>query len=93
MANFDVLPTVHLSIFISVFNQLDVQKFCFTITLFHASTCFEHMCSASGGQNCITQPLVSSSPIGGRLVHRLREDTEDLCTRLPPIIVMIPEAV
>jgi hypothetical protein len=30
---FDVLLTVHLSIFISVFNQLD------------ASTCFEHMCS------------------------------------------------
>ena len=21
-------------------------------------TCFEHMCSSSGGQNCITQPLV-----------------------------------
>jgi len=25
--------------------------------LFHASTCFEHMCSSSGGQNYITQPL------------------------------------
>ena len=57
---FDVLLTVHLSIFISVINQLDVQKFCFTISLFHASTCFEHMCSSSGGQNCITQHLVSS---------------------------------
>jgi len=31
-----------------------------TISLFHASTCFEHMCSSSGVQNCITQPLVSS---------------------------------
>jgi len=30
------------------------------------------------------------TPIGGRLVHRLRED---LCTRRPPIGVMIPEAV
>jgi len=39
---FDVLLTVHLSIFISVFNQLDTQNFCFT-SLFHASTCFEHM--------------------------------------------------
>jgi len=39
------LLTVHLSIFISVINQLDAQKFCFTINLFHASTCFEHMCS------------------------------------------------
>ena len=47
-------------IFISVFNQLDAQHLCFAISLFHASTCFEHMCSSSGGQNCITQPLVSS---------------------------------
>ena len=54
------LLTVHLSIFISVINQLNAQNFCFTVSLFHASTCFEHMCSSSGGQNCITQPLVSS---------------------------------
>ena len=53
---FDVLLTVHLSIFISVINRLDAQNFCFTISLFHASTCFKHMCSSSGGQNCITQP-------------------------------------
>ena len=57
---FDVLLTVHLSIFISVINQLDAQNVCFATSLFHASTCFEHMCSSSGGQNCITQPLVSS---------------------------------
>ena len=57
---FDVLLTVHLSIFISVINQLDAQNFCFTLNLFQASTCFEHMCSSSGGQNCITQHLVSS---------------------------------
>jgi len=30
--------------FVSVINQLDAQNFCFTISLFHASTCFEHMC-------------------------------------------------
>ena len=35
-------------------------QFCFTISLFHNSTCFEHMFSSSGGQNCVTQPLVSS---------------------------------
>ena len=46
--------------FISVINQLDPQNFRFTKSLFHASTCFEHMCSSSGGRNCITQPLVSS---------------------------------
>ena len=55
----DVLLTVHLSIFISVIKQLGAQNFCFTISLFHTSTWFEHMCSSSGGQNCITQPLVS----------------------------------
>ena len=42
---FDVLLTVHLSIFILVINQLDAQNFCFAISLFLASTCFEHMCS------------------------------------------------
>jgi len=54
MAYFDVLLTVHLSIFISVINQLDAQNFCFTISLFHASTCFEHMCSSSGASGIIT---------------------------------------
>ena len=32
-------------LFISVINQLDAQNFCFTISLFHASTCFEHCCA------------------------------------------------
>jgi len=31
--------------FISVIKQLDAQNVCFTVSLFHASTCFEHMCS------------------------------------------------
>jgi len=39
--NFDVLLTAHLCIFILVINQPDAQNFCFTISLFHASTCFE----------------------------------------------------
>ena len=51
---FDVLLAVHLSIFISVINQLDAHNLCFTISLLHASTCFEYMCSSSRGQNCIT---------------------------------------
>ena len=50
----------HPVLFISVINELDAQNFCFTISLFHASTCFEHMCSSSGGKNFITQPLLSS---------------------------------
>jgi len=49
------------TLFISVIYQLDPQNFCFTISLFHASTCFEHMCSSSGGNNYITQPLMMST--------------------------------
>ena len=49
-------------------NQLDALNF--IMSLFHASTCFEHMCSSSGGQNCTIQPLVSSHSAGGRPVHR-----------------------
>ena len=39
--------------------QLDALNF--IMSLFNASTCFEHKCSWSGGQNCIIQPLVSSN--------------------------------
>jgi len=60
-AFFDVLLTMHLSIFISVIKQIDAQNICFTISLFHVSTCFEHMCSSSEGQNCIIQPLLASN--------------------------------
>jgi len=56
--DFDVLLTVRLSIFILVINQLDALNF--IISLFQASACFEHLCSTSGGQNCIIQSLVSS---------------------------------
>ena len=31
-----------------------------TLWYHHTCACFEHMCSSSGGQNCITHPLVSS---------------------------------
>ena len=63
---FDVLLTLNLSIFILVINQLDAQNVCFTISLFHASTCFEHMWSSSGGQNYIIQSL-----------HEKHDDTRD----------------
>ena len=52
-------------------NQRDALNF--IISLFHASTCFEHTCSSSGGQNCIIQHLVLSHSVGDRPVHRLRE--------------------
>jgi len=52
--------TVTNIFFISVINQLEAQYFCFIISLFDASTCFEHMCSSSGGQNVNTQYCVLS---------------------------------
>jgi len=63
----DVLLTVHLSIFISVFNQFDAQnlfhsKFYF-MPLHVSSTCAHHQ----EDKNCITQPLVSSDLIGAMI--------------------------
>ena len=50
-------PCISIYLFINT-NQLDALNF--IISLFQASTRFEHMCSSSGGQNCIIQFLVSS---------------------------------
>jgi len=47
----DVLLTVRLSIFISVINQIDAQKFCFAISLFHDVLIIRRSklhCTASG---------------------------------------------
>jgi len=80
---------VHLSI-ILVINRLDAQnlfynKFIICLYMFRAQ-----LCSSSGGQNCIIQPLVSSHSVGGRPVHRLGED----CAPDGHLhSVMIPDAV
>ena len=58
--SFDVLLTVHLSIFILVINQLDAQNFVLQEVYFMPLHVSSTMCSSSGGQNCIMQPLVSS---------------------------------
>ena len=73
----------------------------FIIHLFQASTCFEHMCSSSGGQKLYYTVSGIVTPIGGCPVHRLREDwmkcmhsiqpSLNLCTG--PIGVMITETV
>ena len=69
---------------ILVINQLNAKNSSFTISLLYASTCFERRSkfyyTASG---IIT-------PVGGRPVHRLREDS---CTGRPPTSVMMPDAV
>ena len=82
---FNVLLTVHLNIFRNI-NQLEALNF--IISLFQGSTCFEHICSSSGGQNCYYTVSGIFTPIGGRPVHSL-----NLCTGWPPIGVMIPDAV
>jgi len=39
------LPWNNVHVIFLVINQLDAQNFCFTIILFHVSTCFEHYCA------------------------------------------------
>ena len=60
--------------------QLDALNF--IMSLFHASTCFEHTCSSSGGQN-----FTIRHPVTLHLYVAVR------CTERPPICVMIPDAV
>ena len=86
-------------LFINI-NQLDALNF--IISLFQASTCFEHMCSSSGAQKLYYTASGIITPIGGCPVHGTTtyrcDDTRDciihfLRTGQPPIGVMIPEAV
>ena len=66
--HYEIIDVTRHFLFINI-NQLDALNF--ITSLFQASTCSEHMCSSSGGQNYIIQSLVSSHyPIGGRPVHR-----------------------
>jgi len=89
---FDVLLTMHLSTFISVINKLDAQNCCFTISLFHASTCFVHMCSSSGGQKL---QYTASGIITLKQVSGLYNSIKMYFSNFRPLTcfsVMIPEA-
>ena len=66
---FDVLLTVHLSTFILLTNQLDAQNFCFTVSLFHASTCFEHNVLIVRRSKLYYTASGIITPVGGRPVH------------------------
>ena len=65
-----------LRLFTLVISQLDAQNFCFTISLFHASICFEHhvLIVRKSKLHYIACGIIT--PIGGRPVHRLREESE-----------------
>ena len=69
---FDVLLTVHLSIFISVINQLDIQffysKLMSCLYMFRA-----HVLIIRRSKLHYTASGIIT-PIGDRLLHRLRED-------------------
>ena len=86
--SFDVLLTVHLSMYILVINQINAQN-CFTISLFHASTCFEHRVLVVRRSKLYYTASGVITLIGGRPVHGKHVE----CTGRPPIGVMIPEAV
>ena len=60
-----VTPFIYLSI-----NQLDAQKFCFTISLFHASTVRAHILIIRRSKLHYTASGIIT-PIAGHLVHRL----------------------
>ena len=51
-----------------------MHKICFTISLFHASTCFEHNVLIVRRSKLYYTASGIITPIGGRPVHRLRED-------------------
>ena len=54
-----------------------MQKICFTISLFHASTCFEHYVLIVRRSKLYYTASGIVTPVGGLLVYR--------CTGLPPI--------
>ena len=65
-----------------------MHKICFTISLFHASTRFEHDVLIVRRSKLYYTVSGIIKPLGGRPVHRLRQDSLNLCTVRPPIGVM-----
>ena len=58
------ISNVRKSLFINI-NQPDALNF--IISLFQASTCFEHMCSSSGGQKLYYTTSGIITPIGAMI--------------------------
>jgi len=77
--------------FILVINQLHAQKFCFTISLFHASTCFEHYCA--NHQEVKLYYTASGIITLCRWPSGAQVESGLLCTGQPPTSVTIPDAV
>ena len=62
---------------------INAQNFCFTLRLFHASTCFEHYVLIIRRSTFYYTVSSIITPVGGRPVH----------TGRPPIRVMMPVVV
>ena len=62
-----------------------MHKICFTVSLFHASTFFEHYVLIVRRSKLYYTASGIITPVGGRLVHR--------CAGRPPTGVMIPDDV
>ena len=68
---FYVLLTVHLSIFISVINQIDAQNFCFTVSFISCLYMFRaHVLIIRRSKLHYTASGIIT-PIGGRPVHEM----------------------
>ena len=78
-------PCISIYLFINI-NQLDALNF--ILSLFQASTCFEHMCSSSGGQKLYYTVSGIITPIGGCPVHGTAtyrcDDTRDCIIQFCP---------
>ena len=70
-----------------------MHKILFKISLFYASTCFEHYVLIIMRSELYYTASGIVTPVGGRPVHRLIEDPLNLCTVWPPTGVTIPDAV
>ena len=85
-------PCISIYLFINI-NQLDALNF--IISLFQASTCFEHICSSSGGQKLYYTVSGIITPVGVHMCsssggQKLYYTVSGIIT---PIGVMIPETV
>jgi len=70
-------------------HKIFVLKEVYFVPLHVSSTCAHHQ----EVKIALHSLWYHHTPIGGRAVHRLREDSLNLCTRPPPTGVIIPEAV
>ena len=60
-----------------------LHKFFTLIHLLHSSTCFEHYCAHLQEDNCFNTAF-GIVTLGDCSVHRLREDSCNLCTEQSP---------